>query len=367
MQAIELCMGAIIKLLGPLERNMPVFISYSHKDGEFANKLGAHLVKQRANVWIDTWELNAGDSILDKIQEAIVESSALIILLSKDSVSSAWCKKELNAGLMRELDEGKVLVLPVLLDDCDVPVFLREKKYVDFRKDFDIGLHELLDSIASVTNSEQGRLDEDDGYLDWAEDWYYEGDVFCLRFTYIGNSESLKMSFLTHINIRCNSVSTARHKQFESADIGWIGRQVIAEAMFDLGTQKDFRIILDDQFPKKLGGEIRDSKRNSSYTFEIETRKLGRVNGKDQLIDISDYLIRTRDFMRAVSRDATLEEKKKLLEITAAPWPSDNVAAPDKPLMHKNGIKDGHATKPYSWTFNDDDVTCPVCLTGINR
>ena len=82
---------------------MPVFISYSHSDAEIVNKLAAHLVKLNANVWIDTWELNIGDSILNKVQEAIQESSALLVILSKESVASEWCKKELSAGLMRIL------------------------------------------------------------------------------------------------------------------------------------------------------------------------------------------------------------------------------------------------------------------------
>ena len=58
---------------------MPVFISYSHNDAEIVNTMAAHLVKNNANVWVDTWELNVGDSILSKIQDAIEDSSALLI------------------------------------------------------------------------------------------------------------------------------------------------------------------------------------------------------------------------------------------------------------------------------------------------
>lgn len=115
---------------------MPIFISYSHVDKAFVDKLAASLVEHDAHVWVDTWELNVGDSILNRVQEAIQDSSALLIVLSKASVASEWCKKELSAGLMRELDEKRVVVLPVLIEDCEIPVFLREKMYADFRKDF---------------------------------------------------------------------------------------------------------------------------------------------------------------------------------------------------------------------------------------
>jgi hypothetical protein len=100
---------------------MPVFISYSHEDKMFVDKLAAHLVKHNAHVWLDRWELNVGDSILNRVQQAIQDSDALLIVLSKTSVTSEWCKKELNAGLMRELDEKRVLVLPVLVENCEPP------------------------------------------------------------------------------------------------------------------------------------------------------------------------------------------------------------------------------------------------------
>ncbi len=130
---------------------MTIFISYSHADKEKVNHLAAHMVKKNAQVWVDTWELNVGDSLIQKVQEAIKDSDALLVILSKASVDSEWCKKELNSGLIRELDEKRVLVLPVLLEDCEIPLFLREKMYADIRSDFDAGLSSIMSAVARVT------------------------------------------------------------------------------------------------------------------------------------------------------------------------------------------------------------------------
>ena len=111
---------------------MPIFISHSSKDNAFVDKLARHLIKAKARVWVDTWELKVGDSLIQKIQEAIQTASALLVVLSKAAVASEWCRRELSAGLMRELEEKRVLVLPLLLEDCDIPMFLREKRYADF-------------------------------------------------------------------------------------------------------------------------------------------------------------------------------------------------------------------------------------------
>ena len=89
---------------------MPIFISYSHKNKEFVDKLAMQLVARNVNIWLDRWELNIGDSLIDKVQEAVDGSSALLVILSKASTESEWCKKELSSGLLRELEEKRVVV-----------------------------------------------------------------------------------------------------------------------------------------------------------------------------------------------------------------------------------------------------------------
>ncbi|MCG7994265.1 MAG: toll/interleukin-1 receptor domain-containing protein [Candidatus Thiodiazotropha taylori] len=299
---------------------MPVFISYSHADGFIVNKLAAHLVKHNANVWVDTWELNVGDSILNRVQDAIQESSALLVILSKASVESEWCKKELSAGLMRELDEKRVVVLPILVEDCEIPLFLREKMYADLRGDFNKGLHSILDAIAKVTNADQGRLEQEEGTVDWSEDWGYSDGLFHLRFTIVNCPETLPMTFLTQIYVFCNEVATRRYRQYEKEGVDWIGRAVIAEALFDFGEKDDFRVILDNQFPQKVEATISDPKTGSVYDVICESRKMGQDNGKDQLLNISDYLKQIREYMRSVSRNPTPEEIARIHKIRATPW-----------------------------------------------
>lgn len=136
---------------------MPIFISYSHENKEFVDKLAMQLVSHNINIWLDRWELSIGDSIIAKIQEAVDGASALLVILSKASVTSEWCKNEINAGVLRELEEKQVLVMPVMLEDCVVPVFVRGRLYADFRKSFDDGLRTILEGIAKVTNENLGR------------------------------------------------------------------------------------------------------------------------------------------------------------------------------------------------------------------
>jgi hypothetical protein len=67
-------------------------------------------------------------------KRGIRQASWFGIVLSPDSVTSKWCKRELNEALEEELGRNKVFVVPVLYRPCDVPAFLREKAYVDLSR-----------------------------------------------------------------------------------------------------------------------------------------------------------------------------------------------------------------------------------------
>lgn len=297
---------------------MPIFISYSHTDAAFVNALAANLVMRNAHVWVDTWELNVGDSILGRVQQAIQDSSALLVVLSKASVASEWCKKELNAGLMRELGEKRVVVLPVLVDDCDVPLFLREKMYADFRTNFDHGLKALVEAVARVTNLDQGRIQEGSTATDWAEDWGYEGRFFRMTYTLVQSSPEMKFTLLTEVVVRCNAPVTSRYKEYVGAGLDWMGRMVITEALADLADARDIRVILEDHNPKIIECRLQDSKLGATYDITIKCRRLGEDNGKDQLLNVSTYLKQIRDYGRLTARKPTQEELHRLAVMLAA-------------------------------------------------
>ena len=153
-----------------------VFISYSHADKAFAEKLAHELAENRILVWWDEWEINVGDSLMQKIESGILNSSYLAIVLTPNSVASAWVKEEFSAAFNRQLAERRTLVLPILLSDCDMPIFLRDKKYADFRKDFNSGMTSLLKAISSPDVGTQGAEKIKEYFNDYAIDWYTKDD-----------------------------------------------------------------------------------------------------------------------------------------------------------------------------------------------
>jgi len=121
-----------------------VFISYSSKNREFAEKLATDLRASGVGVWFDQWEIKVGDSITQKINDGIHDNDYLAVVLSPDSVASDWVKKEINAAMMKELNRRSVFVLPILYRDCKIPALIADKRYADFRKSYQFGFSEVL-------------------------------------------------------------------------------------------------------------------------------------------------------------------------------------------------------------------------------
>ena len=284
---------------------MAVFISYSHLDKGFVKDLATALVKNNANVWIDEWELNVGDSIIDRIQRAIESAGALLVVLSKASVDSEWCKKELNAGLIRELEEKRVVVLPVLKEDCKIPTFLRDKKYADFRGEFIDGFRDLIAAVAKVTNPEQGRITAGDATTDWGETWGdTDDDRFYVEYELVESVKGFTFTLLTSIFVVCNEAATFRYRQYQAVNLGWLGRLVIAETLALLSEDEPIQVILKDSHPKPRRVELRDSGSRRAYLISIRCRRLGEDNGKDQLVTVSNYFRQIADYVRSISRKA---------------------------------------------------------------
>lgn len=143
-----------------MKREKPkVFISYSSRDNEFVDCLVSDLIFANIPVWIDKWEIKVGDSIISKINEGIKDSDYLAIILSPNSVSSSWVQQELNPALMKELESRSVVVLPLLYQDCEIPLIIKDKKYADFRQDYQKGLDSLMEVFYPGTKSLVHQLD----------------------------------------------------------------------------------------------------------------------------------------------------------------------------------------------------------------
>lgn len=110
-----------------------IFLSHTHEDKQFVKDLKRSLEEHGVErVWVDEAEIQIGDSLIKKIEEGITSTRYFGVVLSPRSIESAWVQKELEIALTKEIDGKQVIVLPLLMETCEIPPFLMGKLYADF-------------------------------------------------------------------------------------------------------------------------------------------------------------------------------------------------------------------------------------------
>ena len=136
-----------------------IFLSYASEDKDVARKITDRLRHNGVQIWFDEYELQTGDSIRNRIQDAIAASDYLVVLLSPNSVRAHWLQSELNSAFSRELTSRDIAILPVLIADCEIPSTLAGRIYLDLRKNFDQGIERLTQRMSIAPDIDFSRLD----------------------------------------------------------------------------------------------------------------------------------------------------------------------------------------------------------------
>lgn len=126
-----------------------VFLSHNSKDKPWVRALAERLMADDVVVWLDEAEINIGDSLIDKIAEGIKEMKFVAAIISNNSVGSSWVQKEISIAMSKEVAGRKVTVLPLVIDDCELPPSLSDKLYADFTNpdNFEASYEKLLRAI----------------------------------------------------------------------------------------------------------------------------------------------------------------------------------------------------------------------------
>jgi len=122
-----------------------VFISYARADFEKVRELYQQLSDEGFEPWLDVKDILPGEKWIFAIRKAIRDSDFFIACLSKNSVNRrGMIQKEVKEALYawQEKLESDIYLIPVRLEDCEVPEWLQEFQWVDlFKED---GLTRLL-------------------------------------------------------------------------------------------------------------------------------------------------------------------------------------------------------------------------------
>lgn len=96
------------------------FISYSSANQDFADRLHADLQSNGVRCWLATEDLKTGDRFRDTIDRAIRVHDKLLLVLSEESIASAWVESEVEGAFEKERRndsaDSRTVLFPIRLD-----------------------------------------------------------------------------------------------------------------------------------------------------------------------------------------------------------------------------------------------------------
>ena len=98
-----------------------VFISYSHQDTSWLERLQVHLTPGERDglfaYWDDT-RIQPGDRWRDEIEQALANARVAVLLVSADFLASDFIARNELPPLLERAQQGGVRILPVIVSPC---------------------------------------------------------------------------------------------------------------------------------------------------------------------------------------------------------------------------------------------------------
>ncbi len=124
-----------------------VFISHNKADKNIASEIALFIVAENINVWFDEWEISAGDSIIDKIEDGLSDCSHFILLWSKNASKSNWVRKELKSAIVDAISSGVPKIIPIVLDNTKKPKLINDIHHISYDKGSEKNRTDIIESI----------------------------------------------------------------------------------------------------------------------------------------------------------------------------------------------------------------------------
>ncbi|SKC12373.1 Leucine rich repeat-containing protein [Soonwooa buanensis] len=132
-----------------------IFISYSHKDKVWLERVQVHLkaiknhLKRDIDVWDDT-KLRGGDKWQDEIKKALSESAIAILLISADFLASEFINRSEIPPILENANKNGTKILPVIVSPC----LFKKSPLGEYQ-----AMNEPSKALSNISNSEA------EGYL----------------------------------------------------------------------------------------------------------------------------------------------------------------------------------------------------------
>lgn len=126
-----------------------LFISHNHKDKSLVENIALRLraVFGSDNVFYDSWSIQPGEGLIDKMNEGLSKCKIFFFFVSENSIKSNMVKLEWQNALMKATN-NQLKFVPVRLDRSSMPPILAQTLYIDlFTNGLEIALTQMIQVV----------------------------------------------------------------------------------------------------------------------------------------------------------------------------------------------------------------------------
>lgn len=135
-----------------------IFLSHNHNDKVLVEQIALRLKDTfgQDKVFYDSWSIQPGDGIVDRMNEALRDCQLFLFFVSKNSLQSNMVKLEWQNAVIKAT-KGETKIVPVKLDDCLMPPILLQSLYIDlFGQGLEVALRQVSDVAAGRNTFQPG-------------------------------------------------------------------------------------------------------------------------------------------------------------------------------------------------------------------
>ena len=186
----------------PDMRSKDIFICHAGSDKtEIVRPIVNACEQAGIKTWLDENEISWGDSITDKINDALSKAAYVVVVLSTEFLDKPWPERELNSAINIEASNGEVKVLPLLVGNKTARAnilnkypLLNDKRYLIWNGDSSKVTDALLVKLGRKATANIARPHEANPNNDLA---YFPIPKLKTRFTQRDKDQFIKKSFAT--------------------------------------------------------------------------------------------------------------------------------------------------------------------------
>jgi hypothetical protein len=139
--------------IGSTLRRPLVFLSYAYADRE--HRVYQRFVRDlkndgRIRLWDGFEEIRVGDSAMRVMQEAIEKADFHLYIVAPTEARGNYTKQEMYLGYAHQLRKQRATIIPVLIDDREIPDILQTLPCVDLTENYQRALHELMELLVNA-------------------------------------------------------------------------------------------------------------------------------------------------------------------------------------------------------------------------